>query len=49
MFNQTKFTELSVSILILAIISISPFVDFFLTNTVDILVMQLLLYAYFFG
>ena len=49
MFNQTKFTEfILVSILILAIISISPFIEFFLTEySRSILVMQLLLYAYF--
>ncbi len=49
MFNQTKFTEfILASILILAIITISPFIQFFLEEYKrSVLVMQLLLFAYF--
>tara|TARA_B100000035_G_scaffold178652_1_gene152363 strand:+ start:3563 stop:4996 length:1434 start_codon:yes stop_codon:yes gene_type:complete len=49
MFDQTKFTEFVLaSITIIAIITISPFIKFFLTEyNRSILVMQLLLYAYF--
>ncbi len=49
MFNQTKLSEfVLVSILIIAIITISPFIQIFLDEYVrSILVMQLLLFAYF--